>query len=103
MSGSREANDVAHALACRVGIHADICSQRHECRCCTLKRLLKKSATDSLTVVAQNRRRVYSHLLSRDRRGAVVLVLFQQPLKRAPRFSAYGVNTSFIETVTVVL
>src|SRR5256885_7807364 len=29
--------------------------------------------------------RVYSHLLSRDRQGAVVLVLFQQPLKRAPQ------------------
>src|SRR5437764_8359500 len=27
--------------------------------------------------------RVYSHLLSRDRQGAVVLVLFQQPLQRA--------------------
>src|SRR5438067_618787 len=52
---------------------------------------------------SESARRVYSHLLSRDRQGAVVLVLFQQPLKRAPRFSAYGVNTSFIETVTVVL
>ena len=30
---------------------------------------------------SESARRVYSHLLSRDRQGAVVLVLFQQPLK----------------------
>ena len=35
---------------------------------------------------SESARRVYSHLLSRDRQGAVVLVLFQQPLKRAPSF-----------------
>ena len=29
---------------------------------------------------SESARRVYSHLLSRDRQGAVVLVLFQQPL-----------------------
>ena len=34
---------------------------------------------------SESARRVYSHLLSRDRQGAVVLVLFQQPLKRAPQ------------------
>src|SRR5437764_13385040 len=34
---------------------------------------------------SESARRVYSHLLSRDRQGAVVLVLFQQ-LKRAPSF-----------------
>src|SRR5947207_9107504 len=45
---------VAHASACRVGIHADIRGQRHECRCCTLKRLLKKYEDNrSLTVAAQ--------------------------------------------------
>ena len=32
---------------------------------------------------SESARRVYSHLLSRDRQGAVVLVLFQQPLQRA--------------------
>src|SRR5438067_10408494 len=37
--------------------------------------------------------RVYSHLLSRDRQGAVVLVLFQQPLKRAPHSSRPTTNT----------
>ena len=32
---------------------------------------------------SESARRVYSHLLSRERQGAVVLVLFQQPLQRA--------------------
>ena len=36
---------------------------------------------------SESARRVYGHLLSRDRQGAVVLLFFQQPLKCAPQVS----------------
>src|SRR5205823_11894332 len=78
-------NDVAHALACRSGIRAAVWLTPARMPALHAKEVAGKVGTRlPYGRGSESARRVYSHLLSRDRQGAVVLGTFEQPLKRAP-------------------